>query len=284
MCAAFHKFLLKVSFHTNVLFQLNTCYIRFILTFLIDSIRELRTQLAAAERGENVVLMGGDCAETLVDRHSAPQRPAQLADTLHAMAATLIANGSPRVVRIGRLAGQFAKPRSELISANGERSYSGDAINGIALDDRTPDPKRIADVAHCSHHYWHIASVAEQNRNTFPISSTLRSVSMELASHGANSDSIKAFNSLAEKSSKMELDGGLTGNLYASHEAFLLPLESAWVRKSEKSDNHYSAGGHMLWIGERTRALNSPHVHFASGMYKFFLSDFFPQLLTSCLF
>ena len=233
----------------------------------------LRERLAAVTRGEAFVLQGGDCAETFEGATAAAIR-AKL-QTLLQMALVLTYGASVPVVKIARLAGQFAKPRSRPAE---ERegielpAYRGDAVNGFEFtpEARTPDPGRLLRAYHCSAATLNLCRAftaggyADLNQ-----------------AHGWNQDFVRQspsgqhYERLAD-----EIDHALafmracganpaelrSVELYTSHEALLLDYEQALTRSDPDTGQRYDASAHFLWIGERTRAAGSAHIDFARGI------------------
>ena len=239
---------------------------------IADECDRLRSLLADVARGEAFLLQGGDCAETFAN--AVPEQVRDKVKTLLQMAIVLTYAASVPVVKVGRIAGQFAKPRSADIEAlTGLPSYRGDAVNDIAptLAARTPDPQRMLRA------YHHAAStlnlVRAYARGGF---ADLRRV------HAWNQDFVRRssagqrYEAVAREIDRalafmracgIDLDALDTAHgveLFASHEALLLEYEGALTRWHEESQASYDLSAHMVWIGERTRALDGAHVEFAS--------------------
>ncbi|MDT9686479.1 3-deoxy-7-phosphoheptulonate synthase class II [Streptomyces sp. TRM76323] len=232
---------------------------------------QLRDRLAAVARGEAFLLQAGDCAETF-DGVSADQIDTKLRTILQ-MAAVLTYAASVPVVKVGRMAGQYAKPRSsDLETRDGVTlpSYRGDAVNGPAFEaaTRVPDPHRLTRMYHASATtlnlvrafttggYADLRRVHAWNRDFLALSPVGRRYE-DLA---RQIDSALAF---------MRSCGTLpreiqTVEFYASHEALLLDYETALTRVDSRSGNLYDVSAHMVWIGERTRQLDGAHVEFAA--------------------
>jgi 3-deoxy-7-phosphoheptulonate synthase len=232
---------------------------------------QLRARLSAVARGEAFVLQGGDCAEAF-DQVSAEHIRNKL-KTLLQMGAVLTYAGSVPVVKVGRIAGQYSKPRSKPTETrNGVTlpSYRGDSVNGIEFTEtaRRPDPERLKRMYHAS------ASTLNLVRAfTTGGYADLRQV------HAWNQDFVKRspsgqrYEALAR-----EIDQALkfmhacgtdpeelkTVEFFASHEALLLDYESALTRTDSRSGKLYDVSAHMVWIGERTRQLDGAHIEFAA--------------------
>ena len=233
----------------------------------------LRDRLAAVSRGEAFVLQGGDCAETFTGAKADAVR-AKL-QTILQMAVVLTYGASVPVVKIGRLAGQFAKPRSGLTETRDGvelPAYRGDAINGFEFTAaaRTHDPDRMLRAYHC-------AAVTLNLCRAFTTGgyADLHQVHAWNRDFVINSPSGQRYERLAG-----EIDRALsfmracgidseelrTVEFYSSHEALLLPYEQALTRIDSRTGTAYDVSAHFLWIGERTRAIDGAHVEFAAGI------------------
>ncbi|MCI9887821.1 3-deoxy-7-phosphoheptulonate synthase class II [Micrococcales bacterium 31B] len=230
----------------------------------------LTARLAAASRGEAFVLQGGDCAETFAD--STANRIRNKIKTILQMAIVLTYGASTPVVKMGRLAGQFAKPRS----SNDETrdgvtlpAYRGDAVNGFEFtaESRVPDPARLLKMYHTSSatlnllrafttggfadlrlvHDWNKGFVAN------PANAQYESLAREV------DRAIRFMDAVGANFEEMR-----TVEFYSSHEALLLEYEEALTRIDSRTGDPYDCSGHFLWIGERTRQLDGAHVEFLS--------------------
>ncbi|MEV5002966.1 class II 3-deoxy-7-phosphoheptulonate synthase [Nocardioides sp. LML1-1-1.1] len=232
---------------------------------------ELKGKIAAASRGEAFLLQGGDCAETFVDATADNTR--NKLRVLLQMAVVLTYAASVPVVKVGRLAGQYAKPRS----SNDETrdgitlpAYRGDAVNGFEFtpESRRPDPQRLLDVYHAS------ASTLNLVRAfTTGGYADLRQVHTWNSEFVRNSPVGQHYEAMAA-----EIDRALTFmqaigadpdefhrvDFYSSHEALLLEYEHAMTRIDSRTEKPYNVSGHMVWIGERTRQLDGAHVEYFS--------------------
>jgi 3-deoxy-7-phosphoheptulonate synthase len=234
---------------------------------------QLKARLAAVARGQAIVLQGGDCAETFSGA-TAEAVHAKLQVILQ-MAVVLTYGASLPVVKIGRLAGQFAKPRSRLTETrDGEElpAYRGDAVNGFEFtaQSRTPDPGRLLRA-------YHSAAVTLNLCRAFTTGgyADLHQV------HAWNQDFVQA-SPAGQRYERLagEIDRALafmracgsdpeelrTVELYSSHEALLLPYEQALTRADPRTGGRYDLSAHFLWIGERTRGTDGAHVEFAAGI------------------
>ncbi|NGO71155.1 3-deoxy-7-phosphoheptulonate synthase class II [Streptomyces sp. SB3404] len=232
---------------------------------------QLRSRLGAVARGEAFLLQGGDCAEAF-DQVSAEHIRNKL-KTLLQMGAVLTYAGAVPVVKVGRIAGQYSKPRSKPTETRDGvtlPSYRGDSVNGFEFtaEARRPDPERLKRMYHAS------ASTLNLVRAfTTGGYADLRQVHAWNQDFVKNSPSGQRYEALAR-----EIDQALkfmracgtdpeelrTVEFYSSHEALLLDYESALTRVDSRSGELYDVSGHMVWIGERTRQLDGAHVEFAS--------------------
>ncbi len=238
--------------------------------------RRLKKHLAAAGRGEAFLLQGGDCAESFEQFSSDAIR-----DTFKVMlqmAIVLTHGAKVPVIKLGRMAGQFAKPRSaptEVVDGVELPSYRGDIINGVEFTEeaRIPDPKRMVEAYHQSTATLNLlrafatgglADLHQVHKWTldFAHQSELASKYEELAEH--ISQSLEFMDACGVNSSTFrtlrETD------FYTSHEALLLPYEEAFTRQDSLTGEWYDVSAHMLWIGDRTRQLDGAHVEFMRGI------------------
>ena len=230
---------------------------------------ELTAKMAAVSRGEAFLLQGGDCAETF-EGVTADNVRNKLRVLLQ-MSVVLTYAGSVPVVKLGRLAGQYAKPRSsDLETRDGVTlpAYRGDAVNGFDFTEasRIPDPQRLLDVYN--------ASAATLNLVRAFVTggyADLRQV------HTWNTDFVKtsAAGQRYEQVAR-EIDRAMAFmqaigtdpeelkrvDFYSSHEALLLEYEHAMTRTDSRTEEPYNVSGHFVWIGERTRQLDGAHVEY----------------------
>jgi 3-deoxy-7-phosphoheptulonate synthase len=239
--------------------------------------RSLKSHLAEVAAGRAFLLQGGDCAESFAEFH-----PDNIRDTfrlLLQMAVVMIYGAALPVVKVGRVAGQFAKPRSAPTEKqNGVElpSYRGDIINGIEFtpEARIPDPKRLLQAYSQSAatlnlirafaqggyadlhrvHRWTLGFVARtpQGERYQALADRISESLDFMQACGINSDTVPAMRETA---------------VYTSHEALLLGLEEAMTRVDSTSGNWYGTSAHLLWCGERTRQLDGAHVEFLSGVH-----------------
>ncbi len=232
---------------------------------------ELREKLAAVARGEAFLLQGGDCAETF-DGVSADDVRNKLRVLLQ-MAVVLTYAASVPVVKLGRMAGQYAKPRSsDLETRDGVTlpAYRGDAVNGFdfTAEARRPDPQRLIDTYHSSTSTLNLVRAFVTGGYA-----DLRQV------HAWNTDFVKT-SSVGQRYELMarEIDRALTFmsaigadpdefhrvDFHSSHEALVLEYEHAMTRIDHRTSLPYDVSSHFLWIGERTRQLDGAHVELLS--------------------
>ncbi|MBO6854015.1 MAG: 3-deoxy-7-phosphoheptulonate synthase class II [Marivivens sp.] len=237
--------------------------------------RRLKAHLGAVSRGEAFLLQGGDCAESFAE-FSADQ----IRDTFKVMlqmAMVLTYGAKVPVVKVGRMAGQFAKPRSaptETVDGVELPSYRGDIINGFDFnsDARIPDPDRMLQA------YTQAAATLNLLRafSTGGFADIHRVYQWTLGFTDA--PEAEKYREMAQRISD-SLDfmtaAGLTGetnhelstvDFYTSHEALLLEYEEALCRLDSTSGKWLAGSGHMIWIGDRTRQPDGAHVEFCKGV------------------
>jgi 3-deoxy-7-phosphoheptulonate synthase len=239
-------------------------------------VRSLKKALAQVAEGKGYILQGGDCAESFAEFNANNIR-----DTFRVilqMAIILTAGTSLPIVKIGRMAGQFAKPRSsDLESKNGIElpSYKGDIINGIQFekDSRIPDPKRIlqaysqaastlnllrafamggfADLKHVQSWNMGFVKSGPQGERYRDLANQIQANLNFMEALGINADSTPQLKKV---------------DFYTSHEALLLPYEEALTRIDSTTGETYDTSAHFVWIGDRTRFLNSGHIEYCRGI------------------
>lgn len=230
----------------------------------------LRSRLAAASRGEAFLLQGGDCAETFAGATADKIR--DRVKTLLQMAVVLTYGAAMPVIKVGRMAGQFAKPRSSNTETRGETTlpaYRGDLVNGYDFTEasRTADPRRLIEGYHVSASTLNL--IRAFTRGGFADLRQVHEWNKGFVSNPAN----QRYESLAAEIDRalrfMDACGvdhsALTQTeFYVSHEALLLDYERPLTRVDSRTGKLYDTSGHMLWIGERTRDLDGAHVHYLS--------------------
>lgn len=232
---------------------------------------DLTQALAQVADGNAFLLQGGDCAETFA-HNTADSIRARL-KTILQMAVVLTYGASMPVVKIGRIAGQYGKPRSsgmETIDGVSLPSYRGDAVNGLdfTADSRIPDPDRLVQMYHASSAALNLVRAFTQGGYA-----DLRQV------HAWNQDFVsqstpgKRYEELASQIDKalsfmtacgIDPESFRRVDLYSSHEALLLDYEKPLTRIDSRSGNLYDVSGHYVWVGERTRDLDGAHIDFVS--------------------
>ena len=239
-------------------------------------VRRLQSELAKVGRGEAFLLQGGDCAESFSEFNA--DNIKDMFKVMMQMAVILTFAGGCPVVKVGRLAGQFAKPRSsDFEEIDGEKlpSYRGDIINGndFTSDARIPDPQRM------------IKAYNQSSATMNLLRAFVRGGMADLHKvHKWNLDFVKEgklgekYQTLADKITEtlefMEACGITSANtpsinettLYTSHEALLMNYEEALTREDSLTGDWYDCSAHMLWIGDRTRDINDAHVEFLRGV------------------
>jgi len=235
---------------------------------------QLTDRMAAASRGEAFVLQGGDCAEVFADTNAESIR-AKI-KTLLQMAVVLTYGAQMPVVKVGRMAGQFGKPRSsgdETRDGVTLPSYRGDAVNGLAFtpESRRPDPNRLVEA-------YHRASATLNLMRAFTQGgyADLRQV------HEWNKDFVREstageqYEKIAEDIEKalafmhacgIDTEAFKRVEFYAGHEALLLDYELPLTRTDSRTELPYDVSAHFVWVGERTRQIDGAHVEFASRIH-----------------
>lgn len=238
--------------------------------------RNLKQRFKEASKGKAFLLQGGDCAESFSEFNAINIR--DMFKVIIQMGAILTFAGSCPIVKVGRLAGQFAKPRSsdtEIIDGVELPSYRGDMINGMEFNqqDRNPDPKRMLRAYHQSSATLNLIRAFAQGGLA-----DLNEVHRWNLDFVKNNDFGKKYEELADRITQtlgfMKACGINTQNtpilketeFYTSHEALLLNYEEQLVREDSLSGECYDCSAHMLWIGERTRGLNEAHLEFLRGV------------------
>jgi 3-deoxy-7-phosphoheptulonate synthase len=248
---------------------------RYPLLVFAGEARRLKKHLAAAGRGEAFLLQGGDCAESFEQFSSDMIR-----DTFKVMlqmAIVLTHGAKVPVIKLGRMAGQFAKPRSaptETVDGVELPSYRGDIINELAFtaDARIPDPKKMlraytqaaatlnlirafstggyADVHQV--HGWTLGFTESEKAEKYREIANRISATLDfMAAAGVTSETAHTLQSV---------------EYYTSHESLLLEYEEALCRQDSQTGKWLAGSGHMIWIGDRTRQPDGAHVEFARGV------------------
>ncbi len=237
--------------------------------------RSLKKALAQVVEGKAFLLQGGDCAESFAEFH-----PDNIRDTFKVilqMSLVLTASASVPVVKVGRIAGQFSKPRSaptEKKEGKELPSYLGDNINGMEFTKkaRVPDPKRLfraysqsastlnllrafsqggfADLRQV--HLWNLGFIKDKTKGKYKeIEDKISDALAFMEACGINSDNNRRLR---------------TVNFYTSHEALLLPFEESMTRVDSTTGEFHDTSAHFVWIGDRTRQPDGAHVEFCRGI------------------
>jgi 3-deoxy-7-phosphoheptulonate synthase len=238
--------------------------------------RNLTADLAKVAEGKAFLLQGGDCAESFAEFH-----PNNIRDTFRVllqMAVVLTFASKVPTIKLGRMAGQFAKPRStdmEEIDGVSLPSYRGDIINDIAFEavGRAPDPERMIKAysqaastlnllrAFAQGGYANLQQVHSWTHDFMGRSPWTKKFKDVAARIGEALDFMEACGINPE--TVPQLKGT---DFYTSHEALLLPYEQALTRQDSLTGDWYDTSAHMLWIGDRTRFEGSAHVEFLRGI------------------
>ncbi|WP_333590420.1 class II 3-deoxy-7-phosphoheptulonate synthase [Brevundimonas sp.] len=238
--------------------------------------RKLTERLAQVEAGNAFLLQGGDCAESFKEFSTDNIRDAFR--LILQMAVVLTFAGRKPVVKVGRIAGQFAKPRSSSLEQIGDQtlpSYRGDIINGMAFtpEDRLPDPQRLLKAYNQSAatlnllrafagggyadlyniHRWTLGFAAD---NAY--GAKYRDLADKIGEALAFMEAVGVTPATHPDLARVEV--------FTSHEALLLNMESALTRLDGATGEWFDTSAHMLWIGERTRQLDGAHVEFMRGI------------------
>ncbi|PAT03459.1 3-deoxy-7-phosphoheptulonate synthase class II [Corynebacterium sp. NML 150383] len=238
---------------------------------LAPEVHQLKSHLKNVALGKAFLLQGGDCAETF-ESNTEPHIRANVR-TLLQMAAVLTYGASMPVVKLGRIAGQYAKPRSSDLDANGLPNYRGDIVNGVepAEESRRHDPARMVRAYANSSAAMNLvrALVASGTADLHNINDWNREF-VTNSPAGARYEALgrEISRSLAFMDACGVNDYNLrTSEIFASHEALLVDYERAMLRLADGEDGKqhlYDLSAHQLWIGERTRGMDDFHVNFAA--------------------
>ena len=239
-------------------------------------VRSLKKELSKCVDGKGFLLQAGDCAESFAEFH-----PNYIRDTFRVimqMAVILSFAAGVPVVKVGRLAGQFAKPRSSPTEEkNGKKlpSYLGDMINAINFDEkaREHNPERMIQA------YNQAASTQNLLRafayGGYADLSTIQNWNLDFVKKSKQGSNFKVIADRISECLDFINACGINNknarqlyetNFFISHEALLLPYESAFTRIDSTTGKWYDVSTHMVWIGDRTRQLNGAHVEFCKGI------------------
>nr|ATY46605.1 aDAHP synthase [Micromonospora sp. HK160111] len=232
-------------------------------------VRRLRHRLADVANGEAFLLQGGDCAETFAG--NTPAHVAGNLQTLLQMAVVLTYAADLPVVSVGRIAGQYAKPRSSPVDTLGLPAYRGDIVNSPDLTPsaRTPDPHRML------HAYANASRAMEMVRRTGVTGladlSRVHDLNHTFVNSAPTGRRYRALATDIDRALRFMTAWGMDHRapdrteIFTSHEALLLDFETSMLRPGVSGgDSVYAGSGHLVWIGERTRDLAGAHVALAS--------------------
>ena len=234
----------------------------------------LKVKIAQAARGDAFWLQGGDCAETFVGATADSIR--NRIKTILQMAAVLQYFSSLPVIKVGRMAGQFAKPRSndnETRDGVTLPAYRGDAVNDLEFTEksRTPNPQRLVKVYNTSSATLNLVRAFTQGGFA-----DLRQVHTWNRGFAADARFSARYEEMANEigraikfmeSAGVDPESFKSVDFYSSHEALILEYEKALTRIDSRTENPYDVSAHFLWIGERTRQLDGAHMDFAQKIH-----------------
>jgi 3-deoxy-7-phosphoheptulonate synthase len=238
--------------------------------------RSLKASLARAAKGEAFLLQGGDCAESFDEFHANAIRDSFR--VLLQMAVVLTFGAGMPVIKLGRMAGQFAKPRSagtETVDGVTLPSYCGDIVNaaGFTAAARMPDPARMIEA------YYQSAVTLNLLRafasGGFADLNRVHDWNRSFVAGSGLADRYAAITARIDESLRFMRAVGLnavtapqlaTAAFYTSHEALLLPYEQALTRTDSLTGTAYACSAHLLWLGDRTRQIDHAHVEFLRGV------------------
>ena len=238
--------------------------------------RNLRDRLAEAAAGRAFLLQGGDCAESFAEFH-----PDNIRDTFRVllqMAVVLVFGARLPVIKVGRLAGQFAKPRSsdtETIDGVELPSYRGDMVNGMEFtaESRIPDPERMVQGYNQSAATLNLLRAFAQGG--YADLNQVHRWNLDFVANGPEATRYADLADRIDEALAFMAACGLTSEkvpqireteFYTSHEALLLGYEQAMTRIDSTTGRWYDTSAHMLWVGDRTRQPDGAHVEFLRGI------------------
>src|SRR5215211_8281950 len=238
--------------------------------------RRLKRTLGQVAAGDAFLLQGGDCAESFKEHH--PDNIRDFFRVFLQMSVVLTFAASSPVVKVGRIAGQFAKPRSSPTEKrDGQElpSYRGDIVNGadFTVAARTPDPQRLIEAYHQSAATLNLLRAFAHGGYA-----SLGRVHQWMLGFVKDPKAMERYRQVADRISEtlafmqacgldLEDHPELCGtDVYTSHEALLLGYEQAMTRQDSTTGDWYCCSGHMVWIGDRTRQPDHAHVEFFRGI------------------
>ena len=242
----------------------------------VEDIKCLQERLSQVAMGNSFLLQGGDCAESFLEYHH-DNLKSYFRVMLQMTVALMYGAGKP-IVKVGRIAGQFAKPRSEDMEKQGNitlPSYRGDMVNAVdfSKESRTPSPERMLKVYEQSKNtIQYLDSLAKEGY------ASLQNINEWNKQFTTHSSQGKLFQNLTDRIHEsfafmeafgLELDKVRQihhAEFFTSHEGLLLNFEEALTRQDPLTGKYYACSAHMLWIGDRTRTLDEAHVEFMRGI------------------
>ena len=262
---------LDLDYHSSVLDEIS----RLPPLVFAGEIRSLKAKLAEAAQGRAFVLQAGDCAEEF-SRCNAPYIR-ELLKVILQMSTILTYAGEKPVVKLGRLAGQYGKPRSkdfEMIDGKQLPSYRGDAVNSIYPneDTRQPDSGRLLQAYH--HSTATLNLIRAFTVGGYGHLERVHAWNLEFVKNSPQGQRYEQLARQIDQSLTFLKNIGLDPNMsqlrqvdfYTSHEALLLGYEEALARQDSMTGAWYACSAHMVWIGNRTRQLDGSHVEFLRGV------------------
>lgn len=230
----------------------------------------LKTHLSDVASGRRFLITGGDCVETFED--FSPTKIKEDLQLLMQMSLICGYEGGLPTLQIGRVAGQFAKPRSSPLESLSDGQivpvYQGDNINDFSQDQRSPDPQRMLRAYHQSSQTLNLLRAFLQGGyTTVQNVKNWRLKKLESTTWYGNilrdiQQALAFFQTFPQGREMFCLD-----DYYTGHECLLLPYETALARKDSITDKYYGCSGHFLWVGERTRQLDSAQIEFLRGVH-----------------
>ena len=237
--------------------------------------RSLKKKLGEVSQGKAFLLQGGDCAESFLEFH--PNNIRDFFKVVLQMSLILTVSSKLPVIKIGRVAGQFSKPRSSPVEVKDGKelpSYLGDNINSMEFtkEGRDPQPERLLKAYSQSAatlnllrafsqggfadlnkvHFWNMSFVNERAQKKYKeIAEKVSDALAFMEACGINSENNRRLR---------------TVNFYTSHEALLLPVEEAMTRVDSTTGEYHNTSAHFLWIGDRTRQLDGAHIEYCKGI------------------
>ncbi|NBV06495.1 MAG: 3-deoxy-7-phosphoheptulonate synthase class II [Proteobacteria bacterium] len=241
-----------------------------------DEVEKLKTELASVSKGEAFLLQGGDCAESFTE--FSHDNLKSFFRTIMQMTIALMYGLNKPIVKVGRIAGQYAKPRSDNTETIGETtlpSYRGDIINAIEFEKNA----RIANPQRLIESYFYSAASLNYLRslalggygNLEKVNKWNEEFAHSLSSKKNAEEVISEVNKILNFMRACGLDSKslpqlTTASFFTSHEALLLNYEQAFTLQNKDSNKFYDLSAHMLWIGDRTRNVDEAHVEFMRGI------------------